>query len=312
MSETLASRTEISDAAGELSRLRGRPCLIVDAPLQSGTIGAVRGTLGNVNGPIDVILRSPGGCGCCAYQVARDLRRCCDRVGVFVPLAAKSAATMVALIADELVLGDQAELGPLDAQFSDRQRADFPVDRSRLEVFSALDQLRKHAVETFDEMVRAVAQNSGMRCADVCRIGTEFVARICQPLYEQIDPFVLGQSVRGVDAGAAYAERLLRRYRPEVWASTGPHIVERLVKGYPDHGFVIDREELEELGVPVRAPSTAEGPLVERLATALQGRPGNETFVDLIVPFGSETACRHPDGAEHDRFADAEGQRSAA
>jgi hypothetical protein len=80
------------------------------------------------------------------------------------------------------------QLGPLDSQTSRKQKADFPVDRSCLDVFQALGQLKRHALESFDDLVRSVAEKSGMRGEDVCRIGTEFAARICKPLYTQIDP----------------------------------------------------------------------------------------------------------------------------
>ncbi len=174
------------------------------------------------------------------------------------------------------------ELGPLDAQFSDKQQADFPVDRSRLEVPTALAQLRKHAIENFDDLVRTVASNSGMRGDDVCRIGVEFAARICQPLYTQLTPQTVAESLRAIDGSAAYVERVLRRYRSDLYAKNGTAIIERLVSGYPDHAFVIDREELDEIGIPSRGPAAAEAPAVDRLVSALDGLHGEESFIELV------------------------------
>ncbi len=109
----------LREVARELSQLGQRPCLLLHVPsLHSCTIRSVYDALGAANGQADVVIRSAGGCLCCAYQVARELRRRFDRLGMFVPLAAKSAATLIALAADELVLGDLGELGPLDGQFS--------------------------------------------------------------------------------------------------------------------------------------------------------------------------------------------------
>jgi len=278
-------------AAQQLSQVRQRPCFVLCGPaLNPGTVRTVREVLGPRSGQVDVVIRSPGGCLCCAYQIARELRRRFDRLAVFVPLAAKSAATLIALAADDLVLGDLGALGPLDAQFSDKQHADFPVDRSRLEVFSALDQLKKHAIETFDELVRSVAENSGMRGEDVFRIGTEFAARICQPLYAQVAPQTVGQSLRAIDMTVAYVERVLRRYRPDLYAQNGPAIIDRLVRGYPDHGFVIDREELDKIGIPARAPTAAEAPALDRLANALGAMSGKEDFIELVEAAGGERA----------------------
>jgi hypothetical protein len=280
----MSDKETIRQAAGELSRLRGRPCLVLNTSLSPKAAKATRDVLRGHSGDLDVILRSPGGCICCAYAIARDLHRCSRQLGVFVPLQAKSAATVIAIAAHELVLSDRGEIGPLDAQFSDKQSADFPVDRSRLDLLRALDLLRKHALQTFDELVRSVTTNSGMRADDVCRIGAEFAARVCQPLYAQMDPRSLGASLRENENGAAYAERVLRRYRPELYAANGPQIVDRLVNGYPSHGFVIDREELEELGVPARAPTADEAPLLGHLADALESLDDTDTVIELIRP----------------------------
>ena len=57
---------------------------------------------------------------------------------------AKSAATLLCLVADELVLGDVGELGPLDAQCDERQQADFPLNTSRLALADRRDK-RPHS-----------------------------------------------------------------------------------------------------------------------------------------------------------------------
>lgn len=194
MAETKAGSSKIVEAARELAAVRGRSCLVFDAPFAESAVRTVAMLLPEGGGGFDVLLRSPGGCACCAYVMARELRRRFAEIAVFVPLGAKSAATLVALAADELVLGDLGELGPLDAQFCDRQRADFPVDRSRLEVLEALGELKKHALSTFDGIVRAVVENSGMKGEDVCKIGLEFAVKLCQPLYTQINPLVLAKA----------------------------------------------------------------------------------------------------------------------
>ena len=49
-----------------------------------------------------------------------------------MPFEAKSAATLLCLAADELVLGDLGELGPLDQQYEAKQTADYPLSTSRL------------------------------------------------------------------------------------------------------------------------------------------------------------------------------------
>lgn len=65
---------------------------------------------------LDLIIHSPGGSGTAAEQIMNYLRTQFDHIRAFVPLQAKSAATMMALGSDEIVLGAHSELGPIDPQ----------------------------------------------------------------------------------------------------------------------------------------------------------------------------------------------------
>ena len=66
--------------------------------------------------PIDLILHTPGGLVLASEQIAFALRRHPAKVTVFVPHYAMSGGTMVALAADEIVMDENAVLGPLDPQ----------------------------------------------------------------------------------------------------------------------------------------------------------------------------------------------------
>lgn len=66
--------------------------------------------------PIDLILHTPGGLVLASEQIAEALLRHPGKVTVFVPHYAMSGGTLVALAADELVMDENAVLGPLDPQ----------------------------------------------------------------------------------------------------------------------------------------------------------------------------------------------------
>jgi hypothetical protein len=66
---------------------------------------------------LDLILHSPGGSAEAAESVVTYLRKRFDHVRIIIPVAAMSAATMVALSADEIVMGQHSQLGPIDPQF---------------------------------------------------------------------------------------------------------------------------------------------------------------------------------------------------
>ncbi|MCY4258070.1 MAG: serine protease [bacterium] len=72
----------------------------------------------NPKQPLDLILHSPGGTAEAAESIVEYLRGRFPGLRVIVPIAAMSAATMVAMAADEIVLGDHSQLGPIDPQLT--------------------------------------------------------------------------------------------------------------------------------------------------------------------------------------------------
>jgi ClpP class serine protease len=66
--------------------------------------------------PIDLILHTPGGLVLASAQIANALSRHPGKVTVFVPHYAMSGGTLLALAADEIVMDDNAVLGPVDPQ----------------------------------------------------------------------------------------------------------------------------------------------------------------------------------------------------
>jgi ClpP class serine protease len=69
--------------------------------------------------PIDIILHTPGGLVLAAEQIAHALRRHPAKVTVFVPHYAMSGGTLLALASDEIVMDENAVLGPVDPQLGD-------------------------------------------------------------------------------------------------------------------------------------------------------------------------------------------------
>ena len=66
--------------------------------------------------PIDIILHTPGGLVLASEQIAYALCRHPAKVTVFVPHYAMSGGTLLALAADEIVMDENAVLGPVDPQ----------------------------------------------------------------------------------------------------------------------------------------------------------------------------------------------------
>lgn len=66
--------------------------------------------------PIDLVLHTPGGIVLAAMQIARAVEAHPAKVTVYVPIYAMSGGTLIALAADEIVLGEFSVLGPIDPQ----------------------------------------------------------------------------------------------------------------------------------------------------------------------------------------------------
>ena len=77
-------------------------------------IAAIKETPPNV--PIDLVLHTPGGIVLAAMQIARAVEAHAAKVTVYVPIYAMSGGTLIALAADEIVLGEFSVLGPIDPQ----------------------------------------------------------------------------------------------------------------------------------------------------------------------------------------------------
>ncbi len=76
-------------------------------------------TCSGLEGPaLDLFLHSPGGDPDAVEQICCYLRTRFDHIRAVVPLNAMSAATMMALSADEILMGAHSQLGPIDPQMT--------------------------------------------------------------------------------------------------------------------------------------------------------------------------------------------------
>lgn len=196
---------------------------------------------------LEILLHSPGGHAELAYQLVKFFRNNCKRLNIIVPLAAKSAATLMCLGADAVYMGRFAELGPLDIQIEDPiEKGSNPV--SPIDDFKSMEFLREYAVEILDYFTLTFVKMYGLSLKDALPHSTSCVAGLVGKLYEQIDPLEVGGHRRSLAIGEEYANRLLKITKnPNLKA-----IVKKLVWEYPSHDFAVDYDEALELGLPVQ------------------------------------------------------------
>ena len=66
--------------------------------------------------PVDIVLHTPGGLVLAALQIARAIHKRPGKVTAFVPHYAMSGGTLIAIAANEIVISEDAVLGPVDPQ----------------------------------------------------------------------------------------------------------------------------------------------------------------------------------------------------
>ena len=67
---------------------------------------------------IDFFIYSIGGHGEVPWKIVSMIREFCNNFSILIPFKAYSAATLIALGADSIVMGRKAELGPVDPSIS--------------------------------------------------------------------------------------------------------------------------------------------------------------------------------------------------
>ena len=234
-----------------------------------------------------LVLTTRGGLADSAYQIARLLQNTSKTFYLCVPTICKSAGTLLALGANQIIMTDVSELGPLDVQLM--RRDELGQRRSGLVVRTALEGLAEETFQVFERVMLGITIGSrrAVSFEVASRIAASISTGVMAPVYGQINPDALGSDLRDLQVATAYGERLSQHCE-----NSHPDTVRTLVEDYPAHEFIIDKAEAERLFKVVAEPSEelsslmrALGPLVyseqtphfvKRLDGNLEAK-GNET-----------------------------------
>lgn len=177
---------------------------------------------------IDLVLHSYGGAVDTPFKVVMLIREFCEEFAVIVPFAAKSAASMLILGADEVVMGPFSELGPIDPLVKHPVYKDvwIPVQA----VWHCLDYLQRSIINSPDPEVSSF---------------------IVTPMLNKLDPWLIGDYEKTMKASRQYAEALLSRYMLKDDPERVQTVTQALIEGYYSHGYPIGRREAKELGLKV-------------------------------------------------------------
>jgi hypothetical protein len=214
---------------------------------------------------VAVLIHSVGGYTESAFRLAKLLRHRCGSFIAIVPRYAKSAATLLALGGAEILLNEEAELGPLDAQIMDLDREEYS---SALDEVQTLERLLAFALDALDQTMMFLLTRTGKKMETILPHATMFVAELAKPMFEKIDVVHYTQRARDVKVAEEYAIRLLR---PRYSKDDAEQIARHLVEKYPEHGFVIDHDEPAHVDfkLQLKKPSTEQVNMLNSLVPYL-------------------------------------------
>lgn len=248
------------------------------------------------------VLVTEGGLADVAFRCARILQANYKNVTICIPGWCKSAGTLFALGANELLIGDRGELGPLDVQIAVRDEIG---DRnSGLILQSALESMQEESFKLFEAHMMNIKARSGnlVTFKTAADLAVQLAVGLMKPIFEQIDPVRLGDDARSQKIGYEYGVRLnLHSQNLQNDAA-----LQQLLYGYPSHSFVIDRSEAESLFRNVKPIEGTLSSLIECLGDIahtpqqhsfvvfLNGEPGEEKAAND----GEDPSPRDGDGIE--------------
>ncbi|MCZ7564777.1 MAG: hypothetical protein M5U08_14145 [Burkholderiales bacterium] len=191
---------------------------------------------------LDIFLCSNGGSATVPWRLVSLFREYAKSFSVIVPYRAYSAATMLALGADEIVMHPFGELGPIDPTVSNEFNPQEQGTGRRLGI----------SVEDVKAYVTFIKSTVGITHED------ELIEAI-KILADKVHPLALGNVERFLSQSRMMGRKIMRTHMAEAEEHTINDIIENLASKLYFHGHPINRREAkEELRLKVRDDLEAE------------------------------------------------------
>lgn len=178
--------------------------------------------------PLDLFLYSRGGTTETPWKIVSMLREFFPGFNVLIPYRAHSAATHIALGAEELVMGPMSEISPVDPTrmhpLLPKGSDDNPIPISVQDLKHCISFLRNEAKD---------------------RYTAEAIAEIYTALFEYINPLALGAIEQSYRLARLISRKILETHlNPARDAKKIHHVVNLLSAEYQSHAYPINREEV--------------------------------------------------------------------
>jgi len=174
---------------------------------------------------IALFIKSDGGTGMASLRIVHLLRQYCDHITVMIPLNCVSAATMIALGADEIRMGPLAYLSAVDTSLTHDLS---PIDHNNSRVSVSLDELTRilnlWRKESKDEVTNPYSA-----------------------IFNHIHPLVIGAVDRSSSLSIRICREILSYHLKD--AKKADRISKVLNSNYPWHSYPITLKEAQRIGL---------------------------------------------------------------
>jgi hypothetical protein len=172
-----------------------------------------------------LFIKSGGGNGQSSLRLVNLLRKYCDRLIALVPLECASAATMIVLGANEILMGPMAYLTAVDTSLTHSLS---PIDRDNDRVSVSLDELTR-VIRLWEKQEDHEKENP------------------YQSLFQYVHPLVIGAVDRAESLSIMLCRELLAFHITD--EKVADQIASTLNSKYPSHTYPILMEEARRIGL---------------------------------------------------------------
>lgn len=218
---------------------------------------------------IDFMIISNGGDPIVSLRIISILRKRFKHISVLVPYVAYSAATVLALGADEIVMHPYSNLGPVDPQLT------FSDTTGQKMNFSTED------VRNYIEFVRK----------DVGISAQKHLITALHSLLTEVGPTHVGFTKRTQSLSLALSTKLLETQIGK--KKDAKHIAKTLNSSFYHHGYALDREEAKSIGLEIKYPKKK----IEKLLWEVWEDYSNE--LKCTKPFNIVNEIMNDPNAQH-------------
>jgi len=270
---------ERNELYGKVEKIRGKPLIVYVTSSRgqaSGQIGqdtisellTQLQTLPQGINDLDLLLVSNGGDGTVAWRIVSLIRERVKKFSILIPHSAFSAATLIALGANEIVMHPHGNLGPTDPQVTNPRKG------------------IQFGTEDLQAFLRFAREQVGLTRQEPLR-------DIFQKFSEEVGFVAVGTAARSTQLSATIGEKMLLMHMTDRRGKKNARTIsESLNTKYFHHGYPLSRTEAKEIGLPVANADPAVEYLMwsiwKDLESDLQLR---ETFVPLDL-VKNNAACQ--------------------